>query len=95
MAEYRPEGWDETEGSENMDLWEQHRDNSINPSGPSLLQILAYEAGADAMLKALREKPVDMKSLKNFLVDIWDGTDKDIRWKGQPGTLVFIPDTTF
>ncbi len=87
LPEWRPEGWENPEQAEPP--------NSKYPEWYARHRI--YEAGADAMLAALREMGLSVPNIRDLEHEDHESTTDDelspaiARLDGQQGTLVLIP----
>jgi len=95
MSQYRPEGWenpykilsDGSEFHEGLPIY----DGSVECD---ILKYKAFEAGADAMLEALK-KPLDILARNDDITpEHYEKGEEEEIWIEAPcnGTLVFIPD---
>jgi hypothetical protein len=82
---WRPESWDNPYGNLDTDIFG-------SPSIGEKIKFEAYEAGADAMLGALREQGVKAKtSAEDKLVMAIDQIMMNLG-QNEKGKVVFIPD---
>ncbi len=79
MSGWRPEGWKHF----------QIKEYPLHCLAPKECTNLAYEIGADAMLKALREKGHPLRDGEGYTI-AYRGQDFDIFF--GPARLVVIPD---
>jgi len=83
---WRPEGW--------------KNEHIASASGePIYPEHQVFEAGADAMLEALRRQGIDQKVYADHLrfgldrgAKVLEGKEDTVTYQGVKGTLVFIPD---
>ena len=91
MANWRPEDW------QNPHLYYGSPHTMIDVE--SNKNRLAFEAGADAMLEALKKQGINHRVYADHLrfgfgrgAKVLEGKEETVTYQGVKGTLVFIPD---
>lgn len=85
---WRPEGW-----QDGKDRW--YRDSAHS----QIVDGIVFEAGADAIIEALKKHGIDHKVYADHLrfgfdrgAKVLEGKEDTVTYQGVKGTLVFIPD---
>jgi len=93
MSNWRPDGW---ENNKKIVLYGGGRQTG---RAEYSISKASFEAGADAMLEALKKQGIDHRVYADHLrfgVDrgtkVIEGREDTVTYQGVKGTLVFIPD---